>query len=90
MSGIQGFNNTAPPENAVERVGMLGRPGGLRTDQLDTEGVREPARDLLLQSEKIARVAVEPLRPRMRIGRGIAMGDGIWSSLDLSEAVFLV
>jgi len=50
---------------------MLGRPGGLRSDQLDTERVRDPARDLVLQSEKINCVAVEPLRPKMRVGRGI-------------------
>ena len=49
---------------------MLGRPGGLGGDQLDAERVREPARDLILQSEQIARVAVEPLGPKMRIGRG--------------------
>ncbi len=51
---------------------MLGRPGGLRGYQLDAERVREPARDLVLQSEQIARVAVEPLGPQMRIGCGIA------------------
>ena len=42
---------------------MLGRPGGLRSDQLDTERVREPARDLALQDKQIVRVAVEPIRP---------------------------
>jgi len=31
----------------------------------------EPAGDLVLQSEQIASVAVEPLRPEMRVGRGI-------------------
>jgi hypothetical protein len=50
---------------------VLGRPGGLRGDQLDAERVREPARDLVLQSEQIARVAVEPFCPKMRIGRSI-------------------
>src|SRR5260370_25993779 len=50
---------------------MLGWPGGLRSDQLDAKRVREPARDLILQSEQIARVAVEPLPPKMRVGRGI-------------------
>ena len=50
---------------------MLGRPGGLRRDQLDAERAREPARDLVLQREQICGVAVEPLRPEMRIARGI-------------------
>jgi hypothetical protein len=50
---------------------MLGRPGGLRSDQLDPERIREPARDFVLQSEQIARVAVEPLGPQMGIGRGV-------------------
>jgi hypothetical protein len=45
---------------------MLGRPGGLRSDQLDTERVREPARDLALQDKQIVRVAVEPIRPSLR------------------------
>jgi hypothetical protein len=50
---------------------MLGRPGGLHSDQLDAERDREPARDLVLQGEQIARIAVEPLCPKMRVGRGI-------------------
>ena len=50
---------------------MLGRPGGLRADQLEVERDRDPARDLVLQSEQIARVAVEPLGPEMRVGLGI-------------------
>jgi len=40
---------------------MLGRSGGLRSDQLDAESVRDPARDLVLQGEEIARVTVEAL-----------------------------
>ena len=55
----------------VERIGMPGRPGGLRSDQLDAERVRDPARDLVLQREQIARVAVEPFSPEMRIGVGV-------------------
>jgi len=50
---------------------MLGRPGSLRSDQLDAQRVRGPARDLVLQSEQIAHIAVEPLGPKMRVGRGI-------------------
>jgi len=50
---------------------MLGRPRGLCSDQLDAERIREPARYLVLQSEQIARVNVEPLGPQMRVGRGI-------------------
>jgi hypothetical protein len=50
---------------------MLGRSGGLRSDQLDAESVRDPARDLVLQGEEIARVTVEALGPKMRVGQGI-------------------
>jgi len=38
---------SACPENLVERLGMLGWPGGLRSHQLDAERVRDPARDLV-------------------------------------------
>ena len=61
----------ASPENVVQRVGILGRPGGLRADQREVERDRDPARDLVLQGEQIARVAVEPLGPQMRVGLGI-------------------
>ena len=50
---------------------MLGRLGGLCSDQLNIERVREPARDLALKDKQIARVAVEPIRPEMRVGLGI-------------------
>ena len=50
---------------------MLGRLGGLCSDQLNIERVREPARDLALQDKQIGRVAVEPIRPEMRVGLGI-------------------
>ena len=53
----------APPENIVLRGGVLGRPGGLRSDQLDAESARDPAGDLILQSEQIVGVAVELLSP---------------------------
>ena len=33
---------------------MLARPGGLRSHQLNAERVRDPTRDLILQSEQIA------------------------------------
>jgi hypothetical protein len=59
------------PEDVVERVGVFRRPGGLRSDQLDAERVCKPARDLALQSEQIADVVVEPIRPQMRVCRGI-------------------
>jgi hypothetical protein len=38
----------AAPENVVQCVGMLGRSGSLRCDQLNAERIREPARDLVL------------------------------------------
>jgi hypothetical protein len=50
---------------------MLGRSIGLGTDQLKAERVRDSTRDLVLQGEQIAHVAVEPLRPQMGVGLGI-------------------
>jgi hypothetical protein len=50
---------------------MFGRPGGFRGDQFKVECNRDPARNLVLQGEQIARVAVEALRPEMRIGLGV-------------------
>jgi hypothetical protein len=47
---------------------MLGRPGGLRSDQLDAKRVREPVCDFILQREQIDRVAVEPFLRRTMIG----------------------
>ena len=41
----------ASAENVIERVGMLGRPRGLRSDQLNAQRVREPGRYLVLQGE---------------------------------------
>ena len=61
----------ASPENVAQRVGMFSRPGSLRSDQLNAERVGDLARDLVLQGEKIARVAIEPLGPQMSIGLGI-------------------
>ena len=61
----------ASPENVVQSVWMVGRPGSLRSNQLEAERSRDPARDLVLQDEQIARVAVEPLGPQMRVGRGV-------------------
>jgi len=51
---------------------MLARPGGLRGNQLGAERVREPARDLVLQSEQIVHLAVEPVCPEVRVGFGIS------------------
>jgi hypothetical protein len=50
---------------------MLDRPGGLRSDQLDAERVREPTCDFILQGEQVAGVAVELLGPQMCVGRGV-------------------
>jgi hypothetical protein len=50
---------------------MLALAGGFRRDQLLLERDRDPGCDLVLQSEQIARVAVEALGPQMRAGRGI-------------------
>jgi hypothetical protein len=50
---------------------MLGGPGGLCGDQLEVERDSDLARDLVLQGEQIARVAIETLGPQMRVGLGI-------------------
>jgi hypothetical protein len=50
---------------------MRSRPSGLRRDQLDVERTRDPARDLVLEGEHIARIAVEPVCPEMRVGFGV-------------------
>jgi len=52
---------------------MLGRPGDLRNDQLDFQRVCDAARDLVLQDKQLADIAVEPLGPYMRVGRGIKL-----------------
>jgi hypothetical protein len=46
-------------------------PGGLRCDQLNLERIPDLARNLVLQSEQIAYVAVEALGPQVRIGLGV-------------------
>ena len=71
----------APPENVVQRIGMLGRPGGLDSNQLDAERVGKAARNLVLQGEQIGRVAVESLRSKIRVGRGI---DQLCADADLA------
>jgi len=47
---------------------MVGLPASLSPDQLHVERVRDPARDLVLQREQVADVAVEALGPQMRVG----------------------
>jgi hypothetical protein len=46
---------------------MLGRPGRFRPDEFKVECNRDPARDLVLQGEQIARVAIEAFCPQMRV-----------------------
>jgi len=50
---------------------MLGRPCGLRCDQLNVEGQRDAVRDVVLQGEEIAHLAVEPLGPEVSGGFGV-------------------
>jgi len=50
---------------------MIGLPGRLCPNQRYIERVRDPARDLVLQREQVADVAVEALGPEMRVGRGV-------------------
>jgi hypothetical protein len=42
---------------------MIGRACGFRADQLEVQRDGDPARDLVLQGEQMADVAVEPLGP---------------------------
>ena len=72
----------ASPEDVVQRVGMLGRTAGRGLDQFEVECDRDPTCDLVLQGEQIARVAVEPRRPQMRVGFGI---DQLGSDADLGS-----
>jgi hypothetical protein len=50
---------------------MLGRPAGLYANQLKVERDGDPARNLVLQGEQIAGIAVEPLGPQMGVSRRI-------------------
>ena len=50
---------------------MLDWPRRCGVDQLQIQRNRDPARYLVLQRERIADVAVEPLSPQMRVGFGI-------------------
>ena len=61
----------ASAENIVGRIRGLGRPSGLRSDQLDAKRVGDPTRDLVLQGEEIAGVAIEWLGPQMRVALGV-------------------
>jgi hypothetical protein len=64
-------HSSASTENAVDRVGMLCRPGRLPADQLDIKRDGDPTRDLVLQSEQIARITVKLLGPQMRISLSV-------------------
>ena len=50
---------------------MIGPACGLRADEFEVEGGCYAARNFILKREQIARVAVEALRPEMRIGLGV-------------------
>src|SRR6516165_5064362 len=62
---------STPAETVVERIGILCRSGGLRGDQFKIERESDPPRDIVLQCEQVAHVAVEPLGPEMRVGLSI-------------------
>ena len=59
------------PENVINCLGMIGWSGRLHADELKVERVRDPTGDLVLQSEEVAEVAVETIRPQMLVGLGI-------------------
>src|SRR5262245_54711861 len=72
VSRAGGFQYAARSlEKVVQRIGMHVRPSGLRGGQLKIERDRDPARDLVLQREQIAREVVEPFRPQMRVFLGV-------------------
>src|SRR6516225_4434467 len=50
---------------------MIRRAGGFRGEQLQVQGGGDPPRDLVLQGEEIPHVAIEPLRPHLRVGVGV-------------------
>src|SRR6516162_5761143 len=50
---------------------MLARPGCLCSNQLNVELISDPAGNFVLESQQIADVAVQPLRPYMRVGCSI-------------------
>src|SRR5260370_31418155 len=54
---------SAGAENVFQHIGTLGSTGGLRCDQLLVERDGDPGGDVVLQSEQIARIAIEPLGP---------------------------
>jgi hypothetical protein len=54
-------------QQIVARVGILGRPGGLREDEFNVESDRYPACDFVLKSEQITGITVETLCPQMRV-----------------------
>jgi hypothetical protein len=64
---------------------MLCWPGGLCADQLEVEGDRNAASDLVLQSEEIAHIEIEPLCPEMRRGVGVDQLSADAGSRYLSE-----
>ena len=61
----------ASSKHVVQHVGIIGRQGSLRSDQFEIEGVCDPTRDLVLQGEEIAGVAIESLGPQMRVALGV-------------------
>ena len=66
---ISGSTLRRAPQNVVERIGMLDWAGRLRANQRKVECGRDPAGDLVLQSEQIAYVSVEPLCPKVCVAR---------------------
>jgi hypothetical protein len=46
---------------------MFGRTPGVRDGQLELQRPRNLPRDLVLQAEQIAHVAVEPFGPQVRV-----------------------
>ena len=63
--------NGAAPEDIIHRIGVLCRPSGFRLHELEAEHDCDPAGDLVLQSEQVSRITIEPLGPQMRVALGV-------------------
>jgi hypothetical protein len=59
------------PENVIEHFGTVGRAGSFCRHQFLAKSGSDPPRDIALQREQIAGVAIEPLCPQMPPGLGV-------------------
>src|SRR5208282_5636436 len=62
---------STPAQYPVQRVGMFDRAAGFGDRKLRLQRAGDPRRDLVLQGEQVADIAVETLGPELRTGFGI-------------------